>query len=284
MAHLWRIVALAGLVFLAGCIPGVMSFVPGMPKPIHAEDYFSGPKLAIARAIEADDTVRIRRLAQGVDLMQPARQDMTLLWFAMDPTDPHYEAVETLVSLGVDPLEQFAEGIGSAFFYTLIPRKRGRKDSGYLLLKAMLDGGMLELPSVRDRHAFLFDRIITHTDGLAFLKLLVEHGADVNVRDSFLGNTPLQEAMVANDFDKIRYLFAHGADVNVHNRLGFTPGRTLKRRIDEARKASARESYEKLRDELIAHGMQWPPTPAEAVRDAMRARGEEPIVPAGRER
>lgn len=49
--------------------------------------------------------------------------------------------------------------------------------------------------------------------------LIEEHGADVNLRDSW-GYTPLHYAAARGDNDLIRYLVAQGADVTVISRLG----------------------------------------------------------------
>ena len=62
------------------------------------------------------------------------------------------------------------------------------------------------------------------------LKMLVDNGADVNVRqwiprglDAFHGFTPLMFAAISNDKRSILYLLEHGANPNARNKNGYTP-------------------------------------------------------------
>jgi ankyrin repeat protein len=62
------------------------------------------------------------------------------------------------------------------------------------------------------------------------LKMLVDNGADVNVRvwippglDAFKGFTPLMFASISNDKPSILYLLDHGANPNARNKNGYTP-------------------------------------------------------------
>jgi len=64
----------------------------------------------------------------------------------------------------------------------------------------------------------------------ATLKMLVDHGANVNVKqwisfglDAFKGFTPLMFAAVAHDKPSFLYLLEHGADPNARNWQGRTP-------------------------------------------------------------
>ena len=62
------------------------------------------------------------------------------------------------------------------------------------------------------------------------LKMLVDNGADVNVRqwippglDALKGFTPLMFAAISNDKRSILYLLDHGANPNARNKNGYTP-------------------------------------------------------------
>ena len=55
------------------------------------------------------------------------------------------------------------------------------------------------------------------------VRLLIQKGADVNVRDQY-GDTPLHQALWGADFDKIAWLLIQqGANVNARDKEGKTP-------------------------------------------------------------
>ncbi len=94
---------------------------------------------------------------------------------------------------------------------------------------------------------------------LDMVQLLVEKGAQVNAKDTFIGNTPLHDAAQERKEDKgatehagglkivtyittnrdrpqiVRYLLAHGAEVNATNKHGETP---LHKAVKSGRKAT----------------------------------------------
>uniref|UniRef100_A0A7C1GC84 Zinc-ribbon domain-containing protein n=1 Tax=Thermofilum adornatum TaxID=1365176 RepID=A0A7C1GC84_9CREN len=54
-------------------------------------------------------------------------------------------------------------------------------------------------------------------------RILLEHGAYVNAKDSLYGWTPLHFAAFEGHVDVVKLLLEHGADVNARNRDGWTP-------------------------------------------------------------
>jgi ankyrin repeat protein len=74
--------------------------------------------------------------------------------------------------------------------------------------------------------------IINATEYRSFLtlKMLVDHGANVNVSqwvtgglEAFKGFTPLMYAAVSHDKPSFLYLLEHGADPNAKSKKGYTP-------------------------------------------------------------
>ena len=66
---------------------------------------------------------------------------------------------------------------------------------------------------------------LTGNDNLARLitaALLIDHGANINARDS-AGDSALMKATMENNVEIARWLIEHGADVNAANKQGQTP-------------------------------------------------------------
>jgi hypothetical protein len=56
-----------------------------------------------------------------------------------------------------------------------------------------------------------------------FLKEVLTHGGDVNVRNPLNEHTPIFDALAAHRDDNVRALIAAGADINTYDHLGLTP-------------------------------------------------------------
>ena len=58
------------------------------------------------------------------------------------------------------------------------------------------------------------------------IRILVDHGADVNLRDATKGRTPIYEigfGLIGDPLSVLRELIAAGADVNARSQVGYTP-------------------------------------------------------------
>jgi ankyrin repeat protein len=66
------------------------------------------------------------------------------------------------------------------------------------------------------------------------IRLLLEHGFDVNATSPVNGYTPLHDAVWVNNIDAAKLLLEFGADTAVKDTEGFTP-------LDKARKTGKRE-------------------------------------------
>jgi uncharacterized protein len=237
-----------------------------------AEDFFEGRPLALARALERGDPRQIRELAEGLDLDQKGKKDMSFLWFAIRANQ--FSSIETLVGLGVHPDRQIAEGIGSAVDYALY-----NKDLQFLT--AILNGGLSSNYQDGDQTNLLQRAVV---DGsFQHVKLLLARGADVNLRDR-LGETALNTAIGANQPEIGMYFVQKGADVQLFDVSGVSTAWSVQLLIDSQRPGRLRARLEDLRALMISKGAKFPPDSPEVVREQMRARGLQPVVPAGQER
>ena len=271
---------------LALCALAAGSQVQGMGKIMkttNPEQFFDGRMLEMAQAIQSNDMARLRQLAVGQNLNQPGRQDMSLLWFAMQPDQLNTEAVKTLVSLGADPAANPIKDFGSPLDYVFMSRKSPGDTTGLKLLQAMLDGGMSPNKTEPDGTTLLQMAAGPGSASLAIIQLLLQRGADINARDS-LGRTALYQSITADHTDIALYLVQHGAKADTYTVNGATIGWLVKLTLDRMQPGPVRTQFEQLRDLLISKGMKWPPDSPDVVRDQMRARGERVVVPAGKTR
>jgi len=244
------------------------------PRRWHPQEFFSARHLLLAQAIAHNDMARLKDLARGQDLTQKGKKDMDLLWFAI--VNEQFDAIRTLVALGVHPDDQAAESLGSALDFALATRDDAR------FLAAMLDGGLS--PNHRKQpythHSPMLERALV--GGMAQVQLLVGRGSDINVRDT-LGRTALAECTRGKP-EIAAYLVQQGADFNIPDIFGYTPLWDLYQGLQDGPQHLMRTRWLALRDVMIARGAQWPPDAPVVVREQMRARGETVRVPRGQAR
>jgi len=183
-----------------------------MNKSIRATTFFKGHYLQIAQAIERNDIVQLKQLGRGQDLSRKGEQDMDLMWFAI--SRENFDAIRTLVELGVNPDKQLAQGIGSALDFAFM------KHEDIRYLQAMLDGGL------SPNHESANDAPMLHRGvfgGLEHVKLLLQRGTRLNDRTANVGYTALDEAIDYVKPDIAIYLIQQGADINVYTVNGVSP-------------------------------------------------------------
>ncbi|MBK8336495.1 MAG: ankyrin repeat domain-containing protein [Sterolibacteriaceae bacterium] len=242
-----------------------------MKKYYPPTDFFAGRELELARAIDREDQTEIRVLARGVDLNAKARQDMTLLIYAV--MNDKFASISELVRLGARPDENIIDGIGSVIDHAMYS-----KDLRYLT--ALLDGGLSVDFQDSDRTP-LIQRAAGAGGSIEHVKLLVSRGANVNRRDS-IGGTALHSAINVNHVEVGLYLVQIGADIAAHKSNGASVSWAVQLSIDGQQPGPLRTKFEQLRDLMIQKGAKFPADPPEVVRDRMRTQGLKPAVPPGK--
>jgi uncharacterized protein len=90
-------------------------------------------------------------------------------------------------------------------------------------LRRQLDADASKIKS-RNSFGWTALHMASFAGNVANVKLLLDRGADVNVRaETKFHNTPLQVALLTGEYDAAKVLLEHGADALVRQNKGFTP-------------------------------------------------------------
>ncbi|MEW6342937.1 MAG: ankyrin repeat domain-containing protein [Pseudomonadota bacterium] len=221
------------------------------------EDFFSGQQLVLAQAIRDGDLDRVKELAPKTDLAALGNKNTTLLSFAVQETVPvkqdadnvRFHIVSELVKDGADPAQTVGQNGNIAY-------TAARADTPNLLT-ALLAGGMS--PDLRYDGATPLIFVLREDNLLPQLRVLVEHKANVNIRDS-LGSTALFGATRLRQWDIVDYLLAHGADPTVADEGGMKYAKVLYNQLARTPKDSPQlERIDAIRKRIVAAGGEWPP-------------------------
>jgi uncharacterized protein len=228
-----------------------------MTKSYPAEQFFSGEALALARAIKVEDVGEIQRLAKLVDVNRPGKEDMTLLYYAMQ--ERKYKAIHALMQLGADE-EQEVPGIG-------MPISMAVRTQEPKLLKSMLDAGGNPNAKSKDGTPILEDAAFD--ENIECLKLLLDAGANADARDS-LGQNAVYSALNSNSYDAADLLIARGAALDARNDRGVTLAYSLSVDIEDFKaNPEVMARLNKIKQQMIAKGISFPPDPPQVVRQKL---------------
>jgi len=187
---------------------------------IRAENIFrSSTQLALIKAVDAkDQDALIAAIGKGADIDAPGSESITPLFWALIKRNP--EGLTLLLEQGADPNkiimlpENFQEKSTSAMDVA------SRMDDSQYLKILLKRGGNPNL-HVNDWDEPVLHRAIMYRQ-LDNVKLLVEHGADINHQDKS-GTTPLMQAVLGTMYEVALYLLRQGGDPNLSNKHGVNP-------------------------------------------------------------
>lgn len=246
-----------------------------MSRQHTADEFFTGPHLELARAIERNDMAALRRGAEGVDLTARGDKQMTLMWFAL--LQQNSDAVRTLVELGVNPSEGAVDIMPAR---TPLGAALMSDDTQYL--EAMLDGGLSPNEASSQGAPLLYQAVISGT--LNHVKLLIDRGANVDSRTPTVGRSAFDLSTTSAKPEIAAYLLEQGAEPNIRLENGVTTAWGVHQQIEDLKSGPLRDEFIKLRDMMIERGVEFPPPSPVEVREQMRAEGLTPRVPPGHER
>jgi hypothetical protein len=267
--HTRSLLLLALLLIVYGCQPtqGLT-----MSRQHTADEFFTGPQLELARAIERNDMAALRRGAVAVDLNAPGNSQMTLMWFAVMQKNPG--AIRTLVELGVHPSDDEMDGM-----LARTPLGAALMSDDTFYLTAMLDGG-LSPNDTNDNGTPLLQRAVRFGT-LNHVRLLVERGAEINTKTD---TTAFDQSTVSSKPNIAIYLLEKGASQNTRFDNGVTTAWGVHLKIKNLEPGPLRNEFIRLRDMMVERGVGFPPPSPVEVREQMRAEGLTPVVPFGHDR
>ena len=94
--------------------------------------------------------------------------------------------------------------------------RKGNENLSRLLLEHNAD------VNIRDKHGYTPLHRPARVGNENLCRLLLEHNPDVNIQDED-GSTPLHWCAIKGNGNLCRLLLEHNADVNIQNKLGYTP-------------------------------------------------------------
>lgn len=236
---------LIGRRLLALCLMSTLAMTGCHMKTIDPSQYFTGPYLRAAKAIDTGTETQFKAAIAGIDVNRPGDKNITLLWFAIDRKN--YAAIKNLIASGYRSDENDQGELGTPLEYAL-------NSTDLRILQAMLDGGLS--PNFQDYEGTtLLQRAMFGDKAYDRVRLLVERGADVNLRDN-IGGTALHDALDINKPDIAIYLVEHGADVRAMSTNGVTIAYSLQVDIEQldpqAPQAAVTDYTIDDRDKLVA--------------------------------
>ena len=176
------------------------------------ETMFPDPQLrALAKAAGRGDIRTIDRLiSQGVNVNARGHRNATPLFWAMK----NRRGFESLLERGADPNVVFDDG-GSVLHWL------AKSKNATLLKLALQFGGDPNLKASTMNGSVIFETFgLDINEGIPeAMKLLIENGADVNLKNE-KGVTVVNMAALTNRFDVVIYLLEQGADPSLQMTSG----------------------------------------------------------------
>lgn len=242
------------LFLLVSCTCGACQAKGGNMQP---ERFFDGPMLELGGAIAKGDKAKIEAVIRsGADPNFIGREGMTPLIFAYGVGKK--QAMVTLLENGADPnlriaAPQASRGMKDQSAVTIVA---GAPDNEYL--KILLDhGGDINAKDSAGK-PILIEMIFVEPTNYEGINMLLERGADINATDSG-GRSLLMHLALLCDFEHLYSMLQRGADFTKKDFGGFDIAYDVfQYKINKEEFPEGWEWQRKCKEFLLAHGMKDP--------------------------
>lgn len=205
---------------------------------------------ALAKAAGDGNIRKIEQLVkEGISVNARGTQGATPLFWAMR----NHKGFKRLLELGADPNVVYEDG------NSVMHAAAGLRDRR-ILRAALEHGGNPNLRAPRDAMAEtpIFSAMLP---GVEMVDVLLQHGADINARDSF-GSTPVLRSAAIGDFEMAYHLLERGADYSLKDVNGRDLADLVTKRIGKIRPGTKwAKWHEQVIDWLKAKGVEIPASP-----------------------
>jgi uncharacterized protein len=224
---------------------------------LRPERFYDGAMLDLGRAIVKDDSEKIATIIRsGANPNFCGREGITPLIFAYAVGKKN--AMVALLEKGADPnlrltAPQTPPRLRNRSAVTIIA---GATDNEYL--KILLDHGGDINAKDSDNKPILVEMIFKDPPNYEGMEMLLERGADINATDSS-GLSLLGHLALFADFEHVYYLLRRGADFWKKDLGGMDISRDIfNRQVDKDKYPVDYEWQRKCKEFLLAHGMKDP--------------------------
>lgn len=213
------LVAIVLLASIVACVADTSANGRNAQRMKHT-DYFTGSQVDLLSAAEAGDRDGARlAVEQGADVNTAGRDNMTPLFWMFLRRSP--EGMQLLLELGSDPnrVVNTPKGFRNPN-ESMIEIAAKYENTEYL--QVILENGGDPNAIVNEQWGVPVIQRAIMTRNFDAVKMLLEHGADINIQDK-AGQSPLLNAVMATMYEIAWYLLRAGADPTLKDNQNVGP-------------------------------------------------------------